>query len=457
MKNNKIIFVQGLGVIGSINAYCIAYKKKNFDVIGFEAKNKNGKNIIEKINSGHFPFNTTDKKINSIVKTVYKKKNFIVTNDYKLIKKKKSPEVILCCLALKYYQNKNKQIIENKKFIESFKEIISTIDEKTLIIVQTSLPPGFSKKYLLPLAIKKLKQNTKGKYNTPLFSYSYERVTPGRNLTNSFLKMPRVFACNNLKAKKNFVLFFSKILNFKNSLLALDDITECETGKILENSYRAVNIAFINEWMDYSKKLKLNLNKILKYIRLRPTHSNIRYPGLGVGGFCLTKDPIFGRYSHNEIFNYKNDKFLFSTNSISVNKKMILHTIEIMKEKLKNLRDKKILLVGVTYLEGSDDIRSSPSINLGKILETRFKSKVTYYDKFYFKHTDNYNQVNFNKDFFDAIIFCVKGSFSKKILKSKIIKKTRLVLDTNQIFDNRTIEQIKNINKKITVLGNYNT
>ena len=89
MKNKQLIFVQGLGVIGSINAFCISYKFQKQEIIGFEAKNNNGKNIIKKINSGYFPFNTIDKKINSIVKSVHKKKNFIATNDYNLIKKKK--------------------------------------------------------------------------------------------------------------------------------------------------------------------------------------------------------------------------------------------------------------------------------------------------------------------------------------------------------------------------------
>ena len=267
--------------------------------------------------------------------------------------------------------------------------------------------------------------------------------------------MPRVFACNNLIARKKFKLFFNKILNFKNSLLELDDITECETGKILENSYRATNIAFINEWMDYAKKLKLNLNKILEYIRLRPTHSNIRYPGLGVGGFCLTKDPMFGKYSSKEIFNHKNDKFFYSTSSIKINKQMLKQTIEIIKDNLKNLKSKKILLIGITYLEGSDDIRSSPSLDLGRILKKQFNLNVNYYDRFYINQKYNLNRLNFEKDYFDAIVFCVKGSFSNVIFKSKMIKKTKLILDVNQIFDKKIINQLKKLNKKFIVLGNY--
>ena len=455
MKSKKIVFIQGLGVIGSINAFCISYKYPKYKIIGFEANNDTGNKIIQKIDKGQFPFISNDLKLKPIVKLVSKKKNLQATNEYNLIKENKSPDIVICCLALKYYSSKKKQLDENKKFVNNFSKIISTINNRTLIIVQTSLPPGFSKKYLIPTAAKILKKNTNGKFNVPLYCYSYERVTPGRKIVESFLKMPRVFACNNLIARKKFKLFFNKILNFKNSLLELDDITECETGKILENSYRATNIAFINEWMDYAKKLKLNLNKILEYIRLRPTHSNIRYPGLGVGGFCLTKDPMFGKYSSKEIFNHKNDKFFYSTSSIKINKQMLKQTIEIIKDNLKNLKSKKILLIGITYLEGSDDIRSSPSLDLGRILKKQFNLNVNYYDRFYINQKYNLNRLNFEKDYFDAIVFCVKGSFSNVIFKSKMIKKTKLILDVNQIFDKKIINQLKKLNKKFIVLGNY--
>ena len=455
MKNKKLILIQGLGVIGSINAFCIAHKNYNDQIIGFEANNKIGDEIINKIKKGKFPFKSKDKKLRLVVNSVKKNKNLIATNNYEIIKQNKSPDIVICCLALKYFSTKKKQMVENSKFIKNFSQIIQNINHKTLIIVQTSLPPGFSKKYLIPMASKTLKKNTKGKFDVPLYSYSYERVTPGHRIVDSFLKMQRVFACNNIKSKKLFKSFFSKILNFNNSLLELDDITECETCKILENSYRATNIAFLNEWMDYSKKLKLNLNKILEFIRLRPTHSNIRYPGLGVGGFCLTKDPMFGKYSMNEIFKFKYDKFNFSTNSIIINRKMINHTIEIINDELINLKKKRILLVGITYLDGSDDIRKSPSLELGRILKTKFGSDVVYYDNFYSKKLQNLNKINFEKDYFDAVIFCVKGSFQNNVLKSKVIKKTKLILDTNQIFDKKITNYLKKLNKKFIILGDY--
>ncbi len=366
MKNNKIIFVQGLGVIGSINAYCIAYKKKYFDVVGFESKNKIGKNIIKKINSGFFPFNSSDKKLNFITKKVNKNNNLFVTNNYDSIKKK--PDIIICSLALKYFKSASKQKKEIILFVNNFKKIVNKSKKNTLIIIQTSLPPGFSEKYLIPSAKQIFKKNNIK--SDPIICYSYERVTPGKNFADSFLNMQRVYAGNSAKAEKLFCLFFSKIINVKKfPLLKLDNITECEMAKIIENSYRSVNIAFINEWMNYSKNLKLNLNKVLNFIRLRPTHSNIRYPGLGVGGFCLTKDPLLAKYSSEKIFNFKKVKFPFSISSTSINKKMINHTIDLLKERFKNLNNKNILLIGITYLSGTDDIRNSASISLGNKLK----------------------------------------------------------------------------------------
>ena len=164
---------------------------------------------------------------------------------------------------------------------------------------------------------------------------------------------------------------------------------------------------------------------------------------------------MFGKYSLKEIFKFKNDKFKFSTNSIIINQKMINHTIEIINEKLVNLKKKRILLVGITYIDGSDDIRSSPSLELGRTLKKEFKSDVVYYDKFYGKKSQNLNNVNFKTDYFDAVIFCVKGSFSNNVFKSQLIKKTKLVLDTSQIFDKKITNQLMKLNKKFVILGNY--
>ena len=90
---------------------------------------------------------------------------------------------------------------------------------------------------------------------------------------------------------------------------------ESETCKIIENSYRATNIAFIEEWRKFCSANDLNLEKILDCIRRRKSHSNIMRSGIGVGGYCLTKDPLFGNVSSKQILN-KKYKFPLTLNQL---------------------------------------------------------------------------------------------------------------------------------------------
>ncbi len=168
------------------------------------------------------------------------------------------------------------------------------------------MPPGTTEKIVFPEIKKKFKKRGISLEKIKL-SYSFERVTPGNNYLNSIKDMHRVYATTNKRHEKDVQFFFKNILNKKAAKICrLNSTTEAETCKILENTYRALNIAFIEEWRNFSSILKLDLNKILDYIRLRPTHNNIMRPGVGVGGYCLTKDPLFAEISSKHVFKKKN-------------------------------------------------------------------------------------------------------------------------------------------------------
>ena len=97
---------------------------------------------------------------------------------------------------------------------------------------------------------------------------------------------------------------FIKIINIKDYPLSrLKNTISSECGKVLENSYRAVNIAFMEEWGRFAEDANIDIYEIVKSIRLRPTHQNIRQPGFGVGGYCLTKDPLFAKIASKDILN----------------------------------------------------------------------------------------------------------------------------------------------------------
>ena len=106
----------------------------------------------------------------------------------------------------------------------------------------------------------------------------------------------------------------------------------------------------------------------LKAISVRPTHSNIMKPGFGVGGYCLTKDPLFAKVSCN-IFNNKSKvSFPFSELAIKVNRRMPENTFEALNSVVKNLRNKKVCILGLTYKSDVEDMRDSPSFSLMKKL-----------------------------------------------------------------------------------------
>ena len=118
----------------------------------------------------------------------------------------------------------------------------------------------------------------------------------------------------------------------------LKTITDCETCKIIENTYRAVNIALLDELTKFSIENKIDTKSILKAIRLRSTHKNIMNPGLGVGGYCLTKDPKFLEYSSKNILKSKN-RFPIIKKSTLINLNMVNTSVDYIK-KIKTFKQK---------------------------------------------------------------------------------------------------------------------
>ena len=172
--------------------------------------------------------------------------------------------------------------------------------------------------------------------------------------------------------------FLEKVINTKKyPLFKLEKTRDCETSKILENSYRAVNIAFIDEWTKFANSIGVNLNKVIDGIKMRKTHSNIMRPGLGVGGYCLTKDPGFSKISSKYIFKKQNN-FPLTLKSVLINKNMPHNSHNFIK---KNLPKKKykILMMGAAYRQDVDDLRYSPSIELFNLLKKN-GHKVKIYD-----------------------------------------------------------------------------
>ena len=124
-------------------------------------------------------------------------------------------------------------------------------------------------------------------------AHSYERVTPGHKYLRSVTDAPRVFAGATRTAAQRCRQFWAQIVTGgEKDLTELSSMTASETAKLVENSYRAANIAFVQEWARYCEDIGIDFEELAEAVRARPSHKNLLQPRVGVGGYCLTKDPL---------------------------------------------------------------------------------------------------------------------------------------------------------------------
>ena len=130
---------------------------------------------------------------------------------------------------------------------------------------------------------------------------------------------------------------------------------------MLENAYRATNIAFIDEWGRFAERANVDLYEVIEAIRVRPTHNNIRQPGFGVGGYCLTKDPEFAAIAAREVLGLGKQDFPMSELAMRINREMPLHSLKVIEAHLGGLGGRTIALAGISYRQDVADTRYSPS------------------------------------------------------------------------------------------------
>ena len=436
------ISIIGLGFVGfPLYLSILGVKKKVLKVIGIEQNNLYGKKKIQSILYSNKKIFFNDNKLNYLFNKNKKKLN-ITTN----FNKASNSDFIFICISFDI--NKNLKTNETK-YLDLIRKYYLIAKSGSIIILNSTLPPGFTSSLIKKFKSEKIFRSDIG------IVYSPERVVPGINYYDSIINAPRVFSSNsNNNTSKKIRNFFSIIYNLKQSrLVEFKKYEEAELCKILENTYRATNIAFIEEWGLLSEKLKINIYPIINAIKQRKTHSNIMRPGLGVGGYCLTKDPYFAKFSSKKYIK-KKINFPFVDLTMKVNSKMHQRSIKLIKKVFVKKNIKKILLIGITYTNDVDDIRNSRPINILKSLKDKKKSICIYDPVVKEKKIFNskiVNKISNMKDF-DLIIFMNKHSKMKKINFNKI-RKNSFIVDINNILNDKEIGIIKRKTKNISILG----
>jgi UDP-N-acetyl-D-glucosamine dehydrogenase len=449
------IVIQGFGVVGAATALNIVSSnnfRNNFKVHCVERRSAEGNKKVYMARKGICPIQSNDKSLDLTLKKALNKKKISFGFDYNGYSKSNVIVVTINC------DLKDKNSINIKEFLSSFSDIAYNISPNTLILIESTVPPGTCKKLLYPM-LKKILKKRSISLSKVFLAHSFERVTPGNNYLSSCKNSYKVFSGINKASEIRCLNFLKRIVNYKKfPPIKLKDTVSSEICKLMENSYRAVNIAFIDEWVKFSQKLKIDLFDIISTIKMRNTHKNLMLPGIGVGGYCLTKDPIFAKIGSKKIFNYKNFDFPLSTKAISINEKMPITSFNFIKENIKfSLRNKNILIYGMTYKEDIGDIRFSPSIVLAKKL-IKEKSNIFFYDPL----IKNVNEKKFRyfniykeKMDFDIKIFTVKHkNFFTKKFENNFLLKNSIIFDLNNVLEEKKIKEIKKKNK-LFILGRH--
>jgi nucleotide sugar dehydrogenase len=245
---------------------------------------------------------------------------------------------------------------------ESLEIVAEHISPKTLVLIETTVAPGTTEQVAYPIMRKVFRK--RGIESDPLLGHSFERVMPGKQYVNSIRNFWRVCSGINQEATRKAVRFLREIINTDEyPLTVLDRPIESETAKIVENSFRATILAFLDEWSLFAERNGVDLMKVIEAIKVRPTHNNIIFPGPGIGGYCLPKDGGLGLWAYRHIHGFEDDIFKVTPLAIDINDTRALHVAQLTRDALRNmnrpLAAAEVLVLGASYREDVGDTRNS--------------------------------------------------------------------------------------------------
>jgi nucleotide sugar dehydrogenase len=370
-KNREIVVVMGVGFVGAVMAAIVADTvDKNGQpskfVIGMQRPSARSFWKIPLLNRGVSPVKAEDPEVDPMIaRCVNEKKTLMATFTYDVLKLADVVVVDVQCDYLKVDLGNVRSGQTDMAALEvSLGVIAEHIPPGALVLIETTVAPGTTEQVAYPIMKKVFKK--RGIESDPLLAHSYERVMPGRNYVASIRDFWRVCSGINEVAKERVVKFLNEVLNTdKYPLTVMDRPIESETAKIVENSYRATILAFLDEWSLYAERNGVDLVKVIKAIKVRPTHSNIIFPGPGIGGYCLPKDGGLGVWAYKHILGFEDDIFKITPLAIDINDTRGLHVGQLTRDALRNMGQPiaaaDVLVLGAAYREDVGDTRYSGS------------------------------------------------------------------------------------------------
>ncbi len=370
-RGREIVVVVGVGFVGAVMAAVVADAEDGQGnptkfVIGMQRPSVRSywKNPL--LNRGLAPITSEDPEVDRIIgRCVTLKKTLTATYTYEALRFADVVVVDVQCDYVKEELGNVRNGRANMAALEESLEIIAEhIPPAALVLLETTVAPGTTEQVAYPIMRKVFRR--RGIPTDPLLAHSYERVMPGREYVNSIRNFWRVCSGINEEARRRVEEFLREVINTDQyPLTVLDRPIESETAKIVENSFRATILAFLDEWSLFAERNGVDLIKVIEAVKVRPTHNNLIFPGPGIGGYCLPKDGGLGLWAYRHIHGFEDDIFKITPLAIDINDTRSLHAAQLTRDALRNMgrpiAAADILVLGASYREDVGDTRYSGS------------------------------------------------------------------------------------------------
>lgn len=494
-KNREIVVVMGVGFVGAVMAGVVADSvdpetgEPTKFVIGMQRPSVRSFWKIPYLNRGVAPVEAEDPEVEPMIRRcVLEKKTMMATFSYDALS---LADVVVVDVQCDYNKETLGNVRQGKADIAALEDSLKIIGEKInpecLVLIETTVPPGTTEYVAYP-TIKKAFEQRGLNDAQPLLAHSFERVMPGRNYVSSIRDFWRVCSGINEKARERVTAFLSGVLNVDEyPLTVLDRPIESETCKIVENSYRATILAFLDEWSVFSEKNGVDLTKVIEAIKIRPTHSNLIFPGPGIGGYCLPKDGGLGVWAYHTLMGFEDDIFKMTPMAIDINDTRGLRAAQLTRDALRNMGKivaaSKVAVLGASYREDVGDTRYSGSeIVVRKIAEMggdvivhdpyvkhwwEFEKQDTYPSPGhsmarFFRNQERLSELSIHKDLAgclkgaDAVILAVRHQAYLKLTPKSVVEMTgqpAAIIDCFSILDDKEIRQYFELGCEVKGLG----
>lgn len=359
MKHQKTVCVIGLGYVGLPLA--MQAVKKGYKVYGLE---KNAEKN-ELINAGKSPIEDAKAKFAEDLPLYHPE----ATTDEKVITKS---DIVLICVPTPVDKNFYPVL---DPVIVACESIARNLKRGALVVLESTVNPGVSEEVMAPIFEK-----AGFKVGTDVFiAHCPERIDPGASDWSkgwTMINTPRVVGSFEEKGLSMAVEFYQSIL--EGEIHPMKSIREAEAVKIVENSFRAINIAFVNELAKSFEKLNIDVKDVIDGAATKPYAFMAHYPSCGVGGHCIPVDPYYlMEKARGSGFDHQ-----FLKRAMEMNNSMTEYTVELLQDALNEVKlpmnGTKIGVLGLSYKPNIDDMRNSPATKIIKHAKKYLAEVITF-------------------------------------------------------------------------------